>query len=263
MMDKESGRHRGFGFVNYESLDSVEKVLSNGPHIMDGQVVSTSSLARRNISRPDSYFLAYLQLEVKRAQAKGEARRPDYGTSGSQKNQAYQPAPAPPAAAAPPAFDPATMAKFFQQMGWGAWNPMMMGGGGMMPGMGGMPPGMGMGGMPGAPGMGMGMGGMPPGMGMGGMGGMGFPGMGMGAMGGMGFPGMGMSGGDPSAGMYAQDGGYGGEQAAPLVSPWTGPMAAGPMRGGRGGGGGGRGRGGMFNAPVSTRSSRSFGPFFH
>ena len=40
MMDKESGRHRGFGFVNYENLESVEKVLNGGPHLMEGQIVS-------------------------------------------------------------------------------------------------------------------------------------------------------------------------------------------------------------------------------
>jgi RNA-binding protein Musashi len=40
MMDKETGRHRGFGFVNYASGDTVEKVLASGPHIMDGQLVS-------------------------------------------------------------------------------------------------------------------------------------------------------------------------------------------------------------------------------
>ena len=42
MMDKESGRHRGFGFVNYEHVESVEKVLNGGPHLMEGQVVSLS-----------------------------------------------------------------------------------------------------------------------------------------------------------------------------------------------------------------------------
>lgn len=42
MMDKESGRHRGFGFVNYEHVDSVERVLSTGPHMMEGQTVRAS-----------------------------------------------------------------------------------------------------------------------------------------------------------------------------------------------------------------------------
>lgn len=39
MMDKETGRHRGFGFVNYETREAVEKVLQSGPHYMDGQMV--------------------------------------------------------------------------------------------------------------------------------------------------------------------------------------------------------------------------------
>lgn len=41
MMDKESGRHRGFGFVNYENSEAVEAVLKGGPHVMDGQTVRT------------------------------------------------------------------------------------------------------------------------------------------------------------------------------------------------------------------------------
>jgi hypothetical protein len=40
MMDKETGRHRGFGFVNYAQGEAVEKVLGAGPHYMDGQLVS-------------------------------------------------------------------------------------------------------------------------------------------------------------------------------------------------------------------------------
>ena len=39
MMDKETGRHRGFGFVNYERREDVDKVLQSGPHYMDGQMV--------------------------------------------------------------------------------------------------------------------------------------------------------------------------------------------------------------------------------
>ncbi|SGY54452.1 BQ5605_C006g03880 [Microbotryum silenes-dioicae] len=189
MMDKETGRHRGFGFVNFESGESTEKVLNSQPHYMDGNL-----------------------LEVKRAQTKGEQRRPDYGIDTRHMNAAHHnpaahaggmnlmgggvggggmggPAGAGGGFGANPAlggvtgavggmpnmnapFDPNAMSKFFAQMGWGAWNPMMM------PGMGaGFDPTMGMGGMGGMGGM-MGvstMGGMPAmggmGMGMGGMGG--------------------------------------------------------------------------------------------
>lgn len=45
MMDKETGRHRGFGFVNYELKETVDKVLNNGPHYMDGNMVKTSPLS--------------------------------------------------------------------------------------------------------------------------------------------------------------------------------------------------------------------------
>uniref|UniRef100_A0A0K3CPR4 RRM domain-containing protein n=1 Tax=Rhodotorula toruloides TaxID=5286 RepID=A0A0K3CPR4_RHOTO len=45
MMDKETGRHRGFGFVNYETREAVEKVLNSGPHYMDGQMVRVLPLA--------------------------------------------------------------------------------------------------------------------------------------------------------------------------------------------------------------------------
>lgn len=258
MMDKESGRHRGFGFVNYEHLESVEKVLSTGPHMMDGQVV-----------RPLSAFpLTFLQvvdtpppqLEVKRAQAKGDNQRQQNNFGGhqnnhfgggqqhhgGQQNQPYQPAPMAPAAGAggaPGAFDAQAMAKFFQQMGWGAWNPlMMMQGGGGMPGMPGMPMGGGM------PGMGGGM----PGMGFPGMPGMGFPGMmGMDPSAGMGMYGaMGPGAIASPSGAGEFDGGQSPDGGAVAgQSQWTAPMAQ-PMRGGRGGGRGGRG-GRDFNPPVS------------
>jgi hypothetical protein len=35
----QTGRHRGFGFVNYERREDVDKVLQSGPHYMDGQMV--------------------------------------------------------------------------------------------------------------------------------------------------------------------------------------------------------------------------------
>ncbi|GAA5881284.1 hypothetical protein JCM1840_003845 [Sporobolomyces johnsonii] len=268
MMDKETGRHRGFGFVNYEAKESVEKVLASGPHYMDGQM-----------------------LEVKRAQAKGEPRRPDYGVNTNQGGAMggghlpYQPQPhfgggagvgvgggvVNPALAAGGAggvggtpFDPAAMSKFFTQMGWGAWNPMMMAG--MMGGAGGAP-GMGLGGMGGMGGMGGlgGMGAFNPMMGMGGMGGFGaMPGMGMG-MGGAGVGGeggaVGGAEGSASPAGAAAGGGAGGQEVG--TSQWTAPMAQ-PMamRGGRGGGMGMGMRGGRgggrpgFNPPTGPAAMR-------
>lgn len=44
MMDKETGRHRGFGFVNYELRETVDKVLNAGPHYMDGNMVKFTHL---------------------------------------------------------------------------------------------------------------------------------------------------------------------------------------------------------------------------
>ncbi|KPV72044.1 uncharacterized protein RHOBADRAFT_18684, partial [Rhodotorula graminis WP1] len=52
MMDKDTGRHRGFGFVNYERREDVDKVLQAGPHYMDGQMV------RRALSLFLSLFLS-------------------------------------------------------------------------------------------------------------------------------------------------------------------------------------------------------------
>ncbi|GAA6001718.1 RNA-binding protein [Rhodotorula paludigena] len=261
MMDKETGRHRGFGFVNYETREAVEKVLQSGPHYMDGQM-----------------------LEVKRAQAKGEPRR-DFNQN---TNQPYMPQPnmsggmgmnagaggvgggmgmgggagagnmgmgmgggmnAGGMGGAASPFDPAAMSKFFASMGWGAWNPLMMGQQ-QMPGFGGagaFNPMMG------------GMGGF----GMGGMGGMGN--MGMGGMGMGGSPMGAMSGGDNAGAADGSSSGAGQGDASSLSS-FTGPMAGGAtsMRGGRGGAMGGAGamRGGRgggragFNPPTGPASMR-------
>ncbi|GAA5911361.1 RNA-binding protein [Sporobolomyces salmoneus] len=259
MMDKETGRHRGFGFVNYEMKETVEKVLASGPHYMDGNM-----------------------LEVKRAQAKGEPRRPDYGVN-TNVNTHYTPQPQQQQMQQQPMggmggmggmgmnpmmmnpmmmgmgggggvinpamqggqggggtpFDPQAMSKFFNQMGWGAWNPMMMAGAGAGGGgMGMMNPAM-MGGQFGG------------GMGMGGMGGMGL----MGAPTGPSAGGM-----SPSTATGASDAGGGEEGKDSNTSQFTAPMAA--ANGGRPQGQGGRGGGNVgMRGPTGPRAAGGRGGF--
>ena len=119
MMDKDTGRPRGFGFVTFENDDGVERTLANQPLLLDGK-----------------------QIEVKRAQSRGQApvnAQPNRFSAPEARGPAPLrmwgggvPAAAAPAAAAPAAptggFDPQAMAKMYQQMGWGssAWNPQLV-----------------------------------------------------------------------------------------------------------------------------------------
>lgn len=124
MMDKDTGRPRGFGFVTFENDDGVEKTLAEQPLTLDGK-----------------------QIEVKRAQSRGQpsgsSAQPNRFTPAADSARSG-PAPlrmwgapqsggesgAAPAAGAPAGgqFDPQALAKMYQQMGWGssAWNPQMV-----------------------------------------------------------------------------------------------------------------------------------------
>lgn len=114
MMDKDTGRPRGFGFVTFESDEGVEKTLANQPLMLDGK-----------------------QIEVKRAQSRGQPApnaQPNRFSTGANDTSGRGQAPlrawGAPAADKPAggAFDPQAMAKMYQQMGWGssAWNPQMV-----------------------------------------------------------------------------------------------------------------------------------------
>lgn len=39
MKDPVSGRSRGFGFITFEDIDSVDSVLDNEPHLIDSRKV--------------------------------------------------------------------------------------------------------------------------------------------------------------------------------------------------------------------------------
>ncbi|KAH9856412.1 hypothetical protein C2E23DRAFT_944544 [Lenzites betulinus] len=282
MVDRETGRSKGFGFVTFEDSSNTD------------QLVGQANL-----------FLDDKQIEVKVAQPRSQRDAARTGGRGT-RDGAYSGGDSTPVPAAQPmAFagapqqtvGPQQMSMLYQRMM--GQNPMMgmgmgMGMGGMgaaggMPGM--MPMGSAATPMAGGDfgGMGAGMGvGMNPGMGMGvgmnpGMGGGMSPGMG-GGMGGMGGMAGGMGGGmarGMGGGMGNMGAGMGGAMGAGMRMG-MGPMAMGmqPFMGnaagmmGRGmgmmGGAGmhpmGRARGGMMNAGVGparnmARGQHGFHPY--
>ncbi|KAJ6579581.1 RNA-binding domain-containing protein [Mycena vulgaris] len=169
MLDRETGRSKGFGFVSFEDTN-VQPFLGFGNLEIDGKLIDVK-LAQPRYQR-DSY-----------PNEDGEGAAGGNFSGGGANFGAQGAFPAAGAAGAGNTpFDPQALAalytRMFQMTGGAQMNPAMMGmGGGMMGGMGmgGMRPGMGMGGGMGMPGgMGMGMGrGMAQGGGGGGGGGAG------------------------------------------------------------------------------------------
>jgi len=164
MLDRETGRSKGFGFVSFENVN-VEPFLGFGNLEIDGKLIDVK-LAQPRSQRENYAEGGPIAAGGNRA----------YGNQGAYNNQAaaYTNTPTPPAAGAANApFDPQALATLYTRMitQMGGMNPMMagmnpmMGMGGM--GMAGRMPGMGspMGGMAMNGAMGGGMGG---GMGRGG-----------------------------------------------------------------------------------------------
>ncbi|KAG9046667.1 hypothetical protein FS837_003869 [Tulasnella sp. UAMH 9824] len=216
MVDRESGRSKGFGFITFEEGPSLEHLLGHGI-VLDGKVIEVKTAQPRHAAQRQREGD---QTEFRSSGYTGHVNQPGQGNNTSTNNTG----------STTPAFDAQAMANLYQRMMSVAQTGGFMGmGGGMMgmPGMGGMAGGMGRGGM-GMGGMGN-MGGM-------GMGGMGMSGMGMGGMAG----GMGMGGGMMGQGMGMGRGAGGpmmGGGSAPAtggaIVP-TGPgMGGGPPRGPR------------------------------
>ncbi|KAG6811954.1 hypothetical protein H0H92_005118 [Tricholoma furcatifolium] len=219
MLDRETGRSKGFGFVSFEDTN-VQPFLGFGNLEIDGKLIDVK-LAQPRYQR-DNY-----------PNEDGQGGGGDFsggGGGGQGRFNAQQPqqgnfgAAGMVGAAGNTPFDPQALAqlytRMFQMAGGGQMNPAMMGG--MNPmmaaaGMGGAGFGGGM-----RPGMGMGMGGGGMGMGMGG----GAGGAGMG--GGMG---RGMGGGPGAMGPNVPRGprgaGGGATPTGPMGGSGTGPQRSG------------------------------------
>ncbi|MBW0506244.1 hypothetical protein O181_045959 [Austropuccinia psidii MF-1] len=117
MMDRDSNRHRGFGFINLASGEDAETLLRSGPFVMDGH-----------------------PLEVKRkapSRSRNEGRD-DMNKMGPAMLDRYGAPYGPPGHHDPSMFHPAPMGGYYKggmpAGGWKGWNPGMipsMGGGGV------------------------------------------------------------------------------------------------------------------------------------
>ena len=57
MRDGNTKRSRGFGFVTYDALDSVNEVQANRPHVIDKKEVETKRATPREVNNAESYKL--------------------------------------------------------------------------------------------------------------------------------------------------------------------------------------------------------------
>ncbi|KAG1768808.1 hypothetical protein EDD22DRAFT_949260 [Suillus occidentalis] len=224
MLDRETGRSKGFGFVSFEDTN-VQPFLGFGNLEIDGKLIDVK----------------LAQPRYQRDNFNEDGGQQQYTNKGGNFNAPANPMPAAPSGNTP--FDPQALAALYTRMF------QMAGGGGMMAGMGmGMNPGM-------TPGINPGM--------MGGMGGYGGGGAGMGmGRGGMGSPAMaGGMGGGPGMGGGMGRGGQGmGGGGAPTGPASLGPNVP---RGPRGAQGGPGGPGGLGVGPqrAGQRGQHSYHPY--
>ncbi|KAF9475829.1 RNA-binding domain-containing protein [Pholiota conissans] len=219
MLDRETGRSKGFGFVSFEDTN-VQPFLGFGNLEIDGKLIDVKlaqpRYQRDNFPHEDAAAAGSEFVQPTTGGAGGRfPGQPGFGGNPAAGNVG--------AGAGNTPFDPQALAalytRMFQMSGAGGMNPAMMGGmaGGMNPMMGGMGGG---GGFPQ---------GMRPGMNMGmGMGGMGGGGPGMGGMG-RGVPQGMMAGGGMGANIPR---GPRGAPAGPAAA-MGGPAGVGPQRTGQ------------------------------
>ena len=121
MMDKDTGRPRGFGFVTFESDDGVERTLANQPLMLDGKQIEVKRAQSRGQPAPNAQPNRF-SSGANDAAGRGQAPLRAWGAPAADAGRASG------AAGGAGGFDPQAMAKMYQQMGWGssAWNPQMV-----------------------------------------------------------------------------------------------------------------------------------------
>ena len=59
--DTLTKRSRGFGFVTYSNLSTVDEVMKNRPHFLDGRKLDLKRISPKNVS---IFFLIHLNLRL-------------------------------------------------------------------------------------------------------------------------------------------------------------------------------------------------------
>ena len=149
MMDKDTGRPRGFGFVTFENDDGVENTLAHQPLMLDGKQIEVKRAQSRGQPQPNAAPNRFSSDPARGSNAQAPLRMwgssPAAASMPGMAGMAAMPsmagmasgamAPATDGARSPATgamgaggFDPQAMAKMYQQMGWGssAWNPQLM-----------------------------------------------------------------------------------------------------------------------------------------
>ena len=125
MMDKDTGRPRGFGFVTFENDDGVENTLAHQPLLLDGKQIEVKRAQSRGQPQPNAAPNRFSSDPARGSNAQAPLRM--WGAGGGSANGGDK-APAQMPGFGAGGFDPQAMAKMYQQMGWGssAWNPQLM-----------------------------------------------------------------------------------------------------------------------------------------
>lgn len=130
MMDKDTGRPRGFGFVTFENDEGVENTLAHQPLLLDGKQIEVKRAQSRGQPQPNAAPNRFSSDPARGSNANAPLRMWGAGGGSASGGGAGDGArsPAGMAGGMPGGFDPQAMAKMYQQMGWGssAWNPQLM-----------------------------------------------------------------------------------------------------------------------------------------